>query len=86
MPKGVCVNGAIQGAPTEFVIFLCVLSSDILTHGKVLCSLVAAHRVVISALTGVFLHPFLFLLGLPSFMVLGALMGNWGVANAFSEP
>jgi len=86
VPKGTRADGAIQGAPPEFVTLLNLLSSDTLTHGKVPGPLVAAHRVVISALRGVFLHPLLLPLGLPGFTVLGVLTGNLGVVDAFSEP
>lgn len=85
-PKGTCANGAIQAAPLELVIFLHVLSSDTLTRGEALGPLGAAHRAVLSALLAVFLQPLLFLLGLPGFTALGALVGNRGMANAFSEP
>lgn len=86
MPKGTRANGVTQGAPPEFVIFLHVLSSGTSTRRKVLGPLLADHQVVTLALVGVFLHPFLFRLRLPSFVVLGALVGNWGAVNASSEP
>lgn len=86
VPKGTHVDGAIQGAPQSLTNFLHVLSSHTLTHGAVLGPPVADCQVVVSALVGAVLDPFLFLLGLPSFMVLGVLTGNWGAANAFSEP
>lgn len=77
MPKGTHVDGVTHGAPQSLTISLCVLLSDTLTHGEVLGPPVADCRVVVSALVGAVPHAFLFLLGLPSFVVLGVLTGNW---------
>lgn len=52
-------SGALHGALLRFVLLLHILSLDTLTPGRVLAPLLVTHQMLISALMGVFLHPFL---------------------------